>query len=119
MPGKGVFSICVLPVPRICLTCDPTVKTWAVDRFNKHGAHNEKRLRMSVEWTSFSTLLNEYIFMKEGNAILVTGHGACWVMRRRGSHVFWTLGSQMAMRLSALHAERTLTSRKIPGTHFC
>jgi hypothetical protein len=26
------------------------------------------------------------------------------VVRRRGAHIFWTIGSQMAVRLSALHA---------------
>jgi hypothetical protein len=39
-------------------------------------------------------------------------------MRRRGSHIFQTIGSQMAVR-SALRADRPLPPRKIPGTHFC
>jgi hypothetical protein len=29
------------------------------------------------------------------------------------------VGSQMAVRLSALRAGRTFNSRNIPGTHFC
>jgi hypothetical protein len=36
------------------------------------------------------------------------------VVRCRGSHIFQTIGSQMAVRLSALR-----TGRHIPGTHFC
>jgi hypothetical protein len=44
---------------------------------------------------------------------------AYWDVRRRGSHVFYTVGSQMALRLSALSAGRALHPRKIPGTHFC
>jgi hypothetical protein len=40
--------------------------------------------------------------------------------RRRGSHIFWTIGSQMAVRFTALHAYRPpFTPRNIPGTHFC
>jgi hypothetical protein len=42
------------------------------------------------------------------------------VVRRRGSHILWTVGSQMAVRLSALRAcWPPFTPRKIPGTHFC
>jgi hypothetical protein len=38
----------------------------------------------------------------------------------RGSHIFHKIGSQMAVRLSALSAGRPpFTRRKIPGTHFC
>jgi hypothetical protein len=40
-------------------------------------------------------------------------------MRRRGSHIAQTIGSQMAVRLSALHAGRTLPPTIIPGTDFC
>jgi hypothetical protein len=41
-------------------------------------------------------------------------------VRRRGSHIFYTIGSQMAVRLSALRAGRPpFTPKKIPGTHFC
>jgi hypothetical protein len=39
------------------------------------------------------------------------------VVRRRGSHIFYTIGSQMTERLSALHAGPS--PRKISGTHFC
>jgi hypothetical protein len=41
------------------------------------------------------------------------------VVRRRGSHIFQTIGSQIAVRLSDLRTGRPLTPRKIPGTHFC
>jgi hypothetical protein len=34
------------------------------------------------------------------------------VVRRRGSHIFWTVGPQLAVRLSALHAGRSLTPRR-------
>jgi hypothetical protein len=41
------------------------------------------------------------------------------VVRRRGSHIFKTVGSQMAVRLSALRAGRPLPPRNIPGPYFC
>jgi hypothetical protein len=42
------------------------------------------------------------------------------VVRRRGSHIFYTIGSQMAVRLSALRADLPpFNPRKILGTHFC
>jgi hypothetical protein len=42
------------------------------------------------------------------------------VVGRRGSYILWTVGSQVAVRLSALRADRPpFTSRKIAGTHFC
>jgi hypothetical protein len=40
-------------------------------------------------------------------------------MRGRGSHIFYTTSSQMAVRLPALHTSHPLTPRNIPGTHFC
>jgi hypothetical protein len=39
-------------------------------------------------------------------------------VRRRGSHIFQTIVSQIAVKLSALRAGRPLTPRKILGTHF-
>jgi hypothetical protein len=36
-------------------------------------------------------------------------------MRLRGSHIFYTISSQMAERLSATRADRPLTPKKIPG----
>jgi hypothetical protein len=39
------------------------------------------------------------------------------VVRRRGSRIFYTVGSQMSVRLSALSAGRPLLPRKIPVTH--
>jgi hypothetical protein len=41
------------------------------------------------------------------------------VVGRRGSHIFYTIGSQMAVRLSALRTGHPLLPGKIPGTHFC
>jgi hypothetical protein len=41
------------------------------------------------------------------------------VVRRRGSYIFYTIGSQMAVRLSALRTGRPLLTGKIPGTHLC
>jgi hypothetical protein len=38
---------------------------------------------------------------------------------RRGSHIFQTVGSQMAVGCQAFRARRRFTTRKIPGTHFC
>jgi hypothetical protein len=45
--------------------------------------------------------------------------GAHWIVRCRVSHIFYTIGSQMTVRFSALSAGRLLTPSKIPGTHFC
>jgi hypothetical protein len=55
----------------------------------------------------------------EGRAIPVTDLEAHRAVRRRGSHVFQTIGSQMTVRLSVLRAGRPLPPRKISGTHFC
>jgi hypothetical protein len=41
------------------------------------------------------------------------------IVSRRGSHTFYKIGSQMAVRLSALSACRSLLPRKLPGIHFC
>jgi hypothetical protein len=49
-------------------------------------------------------------------AIPVIGHEG---VRLQGCYIFYTVGSQMAVRLSALCASRPLPLRKIPGTHFC
>jgi hypothetical protein len=40
-------------------------------------------------------------------------------VRGRGSQIIYKIGSQLAVRLSALRAGRPLHSRKISGTHFC
>jgi hypothetical protein len=40
------------------------------------------------------------------------------IVRRRGSHIFYTIGSLMAVT-SALRAGGPLLPRKIPGSHFC
>jgi hypothetical protein len=55
----------------------------------------------------------------KGKVIPVTGRPAREVVRRRGSHIFWTVGSEMAVRLSALRVCRPLPPRNTPGTHFC
>jgi hypothetical protein len=41
------------------------------------------------------------------------------VTARGGSHIFWTVGSQMAVRVSTLRPTPPFTPRKIPDTHFC
>jgi hypothetical protein len=53
-----------------------------------------------------------------GKAIPVQAMEAHRVVRGWGSHTFYTIGSQTAVRLSALRAGRPLPPRKIPGTHF-
>jgi hypothetical protein len=40
-------------------------------------------------------------------------------MRRRGSHMYQTSGSQMALRLTDLGDGLCLPPMKIPDTHFC
>jgi hypothetical protein len=40
-------------------------------------------------------------------------------VRRRGFHIFETIGSQMKVWLSASSDGRPLSPRKIPGAHFC
>jgi hypothetical protein len=44
---------------------------------------------------------------------------ACRVVRRRGSRIVETVNAEIAVRLSALHACRSLTPTKIAGTYFC
>jgi hypothetical protein len=46
----------------------------------------------------------------------VEAHG---VVRRRGLHIFYTIGTQMAVRFSTSRAGRPLPPSKIPSTHFC
>jgi hypothetical protein len=41
------------------------------------------------------------------------------VVRRRGSHIFWTVGSHMAVKCSMLTRRPLLSCRKICGAHFC
>jgi hypothetical protein len=48
--------------------------------------------------------------------VTVKAHG---VVKRRGSHIFYLIGSQMVVRLSTLRTGRPLHPRKIPGAHFC
>jgi hypothetical protein len=36
-----------------------------------------------------------------------------------GSHIFYTIGSQMAVRFSALRVGSILPPRRIRDTHFC
>jgi hypothetical protein len=42
-----------------------------------------------------------------------------YCVRRRGSHSFYRMASQMAVTLSALRVGCALPLRKIPGTYFC
>jgi hypothetical protein len=41
------------------------------------------------------------------------------VVRLEGCHLSWTPDSQMALRLSALHAGHNLLTKRIPDTNFC
>jgi hypothetical protein len=41
------------------------------------------------------------------------------VVRRRGSHIFWRIGSQIAVRLSALSTGIFLCASKTSGSHLC
>jgi hypothetical protein len=54
-----------------------------------------------------------------GKDIPVTGREGPHVLRHRGAHIFYTIGSHMAVRLSVLRAGRPLPPGKFPGTHFC
>jgi hypothetical protein len=57
---------------------------------------------------------------KKGKAMLVTGReGPQGCETSRLPHFPLTIGSQMAVRLSALRAGSPLPPRNIPGTHFC
>jgi hypothetical protein len=59
-------------------------------------------------------------FLFHGKAIPVTGReGQLGCETSRLPHVVYTIGSQMAVRLSALRAGRPLHPGNIPGTHFC
>jgi hypothetical protein len=59
---------------------------------------------------------------KMGKAIRVTGRGGRRVVRRRGYHIFLTIGSQMAVRLSqpytpaALYPQEDCTNNIIGNT---
>jgi hypothetical protein len=41
------------------------------------------------------------------------------VVRRRASHIFYTIGSQMAGEVVSLTRRPPFTPTKIPGIHFC
>jgi hypothetical protein len=41
------------------------------------------------------------------------------IVRRRGFHIFYTVDSQMAVRLPALRPGSPLPFMNITGTHFC
>jgi hypothetical protein len=56
---------------------------------------------------------------EKSKSILVIGRGRPWIVRRRGSHILWTVRSERAVRLPALRVGCALPPRKIPGTHFC
>jgi hypothetical protein len=59
--------------------------------------------------TAIHTCCRMYIFVhKKGKAIPKTGVEAHRFLRRRGSHIFWTIGSLMAVRLSSLRAYHSL-----------
>jgi hypothetical protein len=56
----------------------------------------------------------------KGKEIPVTGREDPWGCETSNlPHFLYTFGSQTAVSLSALRVGRPLTSRKLPGTHFC
>jgi hypothetical protein len=61
-----------------------------------------------------------HLKVKKGKLSLTQGVEAHRIVRRRGSHILVKIGSQMAVRMSALRARLPpFTPRKIPGTNFC
>jgi hypothetical protein len=66
----------------------------------------------------------QYTTKEKGKAIPVTGRGGPYGCDTSRLPVFYTVSSQMAVRLSALRVGRPLPPppprpRKIPGTHYC
>jgi hypothetical protein len=61
-----------------------------------------------------------YIKKQNGKDVPVTGWEAYRVVRRREHYIFYTIGSQMAVRLScALVVRYSLETFSIFGTNFC
>jgi hypothetical protein len=62
----------------------------------------------------------DYNIKKKGKTIpVIRFEGAHRIFKDRGSHIFYTIDSQMVMRLSALRSGRPVPPRKTAGTHFC
>jgi hypothetical protein len=54
-----------------------------------------------------------------GKGILIRGTGGPYSYETSRLHIFWTIYSEKAVKLSALRTGRTLTTLKISGTYFC
>jgi hypothetical protein len=78
---------------------------------------NNRRTVLSILFDKHTCIL--WLVKYSKKAIPVTGHGGHRAMRCWGFHIVHTVGSQIAVRLSALRSGRALLPRKIPGTHFC
>jgi hypothetical protein len=70
-------------------------------------------LRYGTHWNAAK--LNELI----KKSIALTDHEDLLGSWRSGFHILQAVGSQMAVRLSALRAGRALLHRVVPGTHIC
>jgi hypothetical protein len=54
------------------------------------------------------------MMIKKFKAVPVTGREGLWGSRSRASHIFYTIGSQMAVRLSDPRAGRPLPAGRFP-----
>jgi hypothetical protein len=75
--------------------------------YNEHIMHGKSELYLRI-------YLRKDVNLSVWQAL--EGHR---IVRRRSSHIFYTIGSEMALRLSALGAMGPFTPIKIPGTYFC
>jgi hypothetical protein len=86
----------------------------------------DKKFRSVIPLFSMLNIVRRYDHIEEwgegGEKVKLSLQQAVKVhraVRGRVSHIFQTIGSHMAVRLSALCAGRPLPPRKIPGTHLC
>jgi hypothetical protein len=84
---------------------------------SKYNKFSVIKLQVNVQTNLYKTdaLYNHKLITTLSMQRTVEAHR---IVRRRGSHIFLTTGSQMAMRFSALRAGRLLAPKKIPGTYF-
>jgi hypothetical protein len=73
--------------------------------------------RVDLVWTDVSEERIASIFRVEKSASEEQELADGCRLRRRGSHILKTIGSQMAVILSALRAGGHLSPSKIPATH--
>jgi hypothetical protein len=96
-----------------CMQCTPPT-SFSLSPQYLGGSRNSE----APHYVIFSKLLYHFN-VKKCKAIPVTGCRGPYGCETSSSHIFQTVGSLMAVRLSALRAGRSLPPRKIPGTHFC